>query len=145
MIENQHVTEIDGSADRVWDTLTDLQQYPKWNPVIHRVTGDLIIDADIHIFVGPTDRRWDVTVVRIDTGRELAWKFHERSPRLFRGVHTFRLEQLGAIRTRFVDHESFHGLLVPFRAAQLRRQITGMVSMGAALKQRVETSAADHR
>ena len=142
MIENRHVTEIDRPVHQVWDTLTDLQRYPGWNPVIHRVTGRLEVGEQLQIFVGPTDRRWEVTVVRVDPGRELAWTFHERSSHLFRGVHTFRLEPLVATRTRLVDHESFQGLLVPVRAAQLRRQIGGMESMGTALKQSVESGSA---
>jgi hypothetical protein len=139
MIENRHETEIDSPLDQVWNALTDLRHYPSWNPVIRRVAGQLRVGEDLQIFVGPTGHRWEVSVVSLIPQREVAWRFHERAPLLFRGVHTFRLESDRPTRTRLVDHESFQGVLVPLRAAQLRRQVSGMVAMGAALKQRVET------
>ena len=47
--------------------------------------------------------------------REYAWTFSEHHPWLYRGEHTFRLEAIDAHRTRYVDRETFHGLLVPLR------------------------------
>jgi hypothetical protein len=86
---------------------------------------------------------WDVEVVRVDPGREFAWTFSERHPWLYRGgEHIFRLEAIDADRTRYVDRETFNGLLVPVRKRRLGTKTkAGMVAMGAALKQRVETSS----
>ena len=33
--------EIDASAERVWDTLTNTADYPTWNLFIPRITGTL--------------------------------------------------------------------------------------------------------
>ena len=31
--------EIDASAERVWQLLTDLDRFPQWNPFIRSITG----------------------------------------------------------------------------------------------------------
>ena len=89
----------------------------------------------------PGLRDWNVEVVRVDPGREFAWTFTERHPWLYRGEHTFRVEPIDSHRTRYLDRETFHGLLVPSRQKQLGTKTkAGMVAMGEALKHRVETN-----
>jgi len=32
--------EIQATADRVWQVLTDFARYPEWNPFIRRISGE---------------------------------------------------------------------------------------------------------
>jgi hypothetical protein len=141
MIENRNDVEIEGTVEHVWDVLTDFPRYAEWNPVIQDVSGKLRPGEEMVISVGTPSgvRQWVVEVIRVDAGREYAWKFHELMPMIYRGKHTFRIERIDDRNARYLDRESFGGLLLPFRARQIRTRLkSGMVSMGEALKQRVE-------
>ncbi len=60
-------------------------------------------------------------------------------PFLFRGEHEFRIEPVDEQRVKFIDRESFEGLLVPLRAKYLETDVrTGMIDMAKALKERAE-------
>ena len=41
MIELTTEIEINGTVERVWEALTDFSLYPKWNPLIKKIEGDL--------------------------------------------------------------------------------------------------------
>jgi hypothetical protein len=76
----------------------------------------------------------------VEPNRELAWRFHVFLAFLFRGEHLFRIEPVSERSIRFVDRESFEGLLVPFRAKYLETDVkAAMIEMGEALKERAET------
>jgi len=142
MYEIRNEIEIDGSIEQVWDVLTDFGRFPEWNPVIHQVTGSLAVGQTVVISVtGPAgERPWSVEVAKVHPEREFAWKFYERTPLLYRGEHTFRLEPIDQQRTHYIDRETFRGLLVPLRKRHLGTKTkAGMVAMGEALKQRVES------
>jgi hypothetical protein len=141
MFEIRNEVEIEGTVEQVWEVLTGFAQYAEWNPVIQHVAGALSVGEHVVITVRTAsgERTWDCEVVRVDAGREFAWKFHERAPFLYRGEHTFRIEPIDHHTTRYVDRETFEGLLVPLRKHHLSTKLkAGMVAMGEALKQRVE-------
>jgi len=144
MYEIRNDIDIDGPADQVWEVLTDFDRYTQWNPVIRHVAGTLTVGTNIVISVAaPTGLLdWTCGVTRVEPGREFAWTFHEHHPLLYRGEHAFRIEPIGTHKTRYLDPETFNGLLVPRRKRHLSTNTkAGMDAMGAALKDRVETSA----
>jgi hypothetical protein len=79
------------------------------------------------------------TVVRVEPNREFAWLFRVILPFLFRGEHLFRIEPISEQSIKFIDRESFEGLLVPLRAKYLETDVkAAMIEMGKALKERAE-------
>ena len=146
MFENRHDTEIAGTVEQVWVVLSDLDRYAVWNPTIRRASGDLRVGGAVEFSVGEgaSQRAWTVTVSRVEPGREFAWTFHETLPVLFRGEHIFRVDPIDHQHTRYVDRETFAGLYVPLRRRTIATQYrAGMVAMGQALKQRVESLGTD--
>ena len=74
---------------------------------------------------------------------ELRWRATFLSARLFSGEHGFRLDATGAQRVRFVQDETFDGLLVPLYARlRLARTRTGFEQVNQALRERAEQQAA---
>ena len=75
--------------------------------------------------------------------RELRWRATFISRRLFSGEHGYRLDEVTPGRVRFVQDETFSGLLVPLYA-QLRLPATrlGFAQMNEALRARAESEAA---
>lgn len=131
---------IDAPADEIWQTLTDLDAYPSWNPYHVRVDGKLglgeKLDLEIHkpngdhVFISPH-------VMVIDPINTLTWGGGIRG--IFTGEHTFALEVQAPCQTKLVHKEVFNGIAVPF--ASLDTIEEGYQQMNQALKTYLETGA----
>jgi hypothetical protein len=136
-------TEIDIQATPtiVWQTLTDLDKWPEWNPFIHHAIGKAMVGdkVDITFRSNSKDMTLHCTVVKIEPNREMRWKYHVGLPALFQGEHSFVIEPLGEDQVRFIDREIFNGLLVPLQAQDIdTHSRRGFEAMDQALKARVE-------
>ena len=40
---------IQGSSADVWNVLTDFRSYPRWNPFIKEIRGDLIVGSKLEL------------------------------------------------------------------------------------------------
>jgi hypothetical protein len=108
--------EIQAPAERIWKLLTDFAGFPRWNPFIRRVKGDLRVGNRLEVRLQPSGTRGMIfrpMVLSVEPGRELRWLGHLLVPGLFDGEHRFTIEPLGADRVRFTQSERFTGLLVP--------------------------------
>jgi hypothetical protein len=135
--------EILALPEKVWQTLIRLDQYPEWNPFIHHAIGTARVGEKVDITVRstPKDLLLHCTVVKVEPGRELRWKYHVIASALFRGEHIFIIETTGGDSVRFVDREIFNGLLVPLQARDIdTNSRRGFEEMDKALKLRAEQS-----
>jgi hypothetical protein len=130
--------EINASAERVWQVLTDFAAYPQWNPFIRRVEGEARTGARLRVFVQPAGGKgmsFRPTVLVMDPSRELRWLGRLWVPGLFSGEHSFTIEPLSEYRVRFIQRERFEGALVPLLAKMLDRGTrSGFEAMNRALK-----------
>lgn len=135
--------EIQASADRVWQILTDFANFPKWNPFIRRASGEPRIGAGLEVFLQPSGAKgmtFRPEVLKAEPNRELRWLGHLLVPGLFDGEHIFTIEPLGLNHVRFVQRETFTGLLVPlFARGLLTETLRGFEEMNHALKIQAET------
>jgi len=128
--------------------LTDFGAYPEWNPHIRRIVGTAKQGARLVIHSQPPDGRGVVMRPRVTTWappHELRWRATFLNKRLFSGEHGFKLEPTAANRVRFVQDETFSGLLVPlYSRLRLPHTRRGFDEVNAALRDRAEngTSAA---
>ena len=135
--------EIQASPEKVWQILANLGQWAEWNPFIHHAIGKAQVGeaVDITVRSGSKDMTLHCTVIKVEPNRELCWKYHVILPGLFRGEHSFTVEPMGANRVRFVDRETFNGLLVPLQAKDIdTNSKRGFEEMDKALKARAERS-----
>lgn len=134
--------EIQASAERVWQILTDFANFPKWNPFIRRVSGEPRKGARLEVFLQPSGARgmtFRPEVIKAEPNRELRWLGHLLVPGLLDGEHIFTIEPLGANRVRFAQREIFTGLLVPLFARWLHIEtLRGFEEMNRALKIQAE-------
>ena len=134
--------EIDASAQRVWDILTDFASYPQWNPFIRRIRGDLEVGKRLEVRLEPPDSRGITmrpTVLRAEPNRLMRWVGHLFFPGIFDGEHTLAIHLLEGDRVRFVQHEAFKGVLVRLLARSLdKNTLRGFEEMNEALKERAE-------
>ena len=133
--------EIAASPERVWDILADFAAYPRWNPFIRHISGELEVGERLEVRLEPPDSRGMTlrpTVLSAEPNRQLQWLGHLLVPGLFDGEHTLATEPLDENRVRFVQHEVFKGVLVPLVARSLANTLRGFEEMNRALKEQAE-------
>jgi hypothetical protein len=136
--------DIEAPAERVWDALTNIAEYPTWNPFMPHLAGTLAPGERLEVRLEPPGgaaMTFHPTVLAVEPGRELRWVGHLLVLGLFDGEHQFEIHLLGPGRVRFVQQERFTGVLVPLFARNLDdHTLRGFNTMNAALKARVEAA-----
>ena len=133
--------EIAASPERVWDILADFAAYPRWNPFIRYISGELEVGERLEVRLEPPDSRGITLRPRVlstEPNRQLRWLGHLLVPGLFDGEHTLATEPLDENRVRFVQHEVFKGVLIPLVARSLGNTLRGFEEMNGALKEQAE-------
>ena len=137
--------EIQATAERVWQLLTDFPSFPQWNPFIRKATGNIQVGERLEVNVQPSGASgmtFRPTVLKAEPNRELRWLGHLLISGIFDGEHSFAIEPLGENRVRFTQREVFTGLLVPLFARGLDTDTRrGFEEMNRALKARAEQVA----
>jgi len=145
MKELRSEIEIEASAERVWQLLTDFAHFPQWNPFIRRASGNVKLGQRLEVNIQPSGANamtFRPTVLKAEPNRELRWIGHLLIPGLFDGEHIFTIEPLGTNRVRFIQREIFTGLLVPLFAKGLDADTQrGFGEMNQALKVQAEQAA----
>jgi len=141
MRELRSQIEIDAPPERVWSVLTHFDGYPDWNPFIRSLAGRCEVGAKLAVRIEPPGARpmtFKPTIRAAAPARELRWLGRLFVPGLFDGEHRLEIEPLEKGRSRFVQSESFSGLLVPLFSRTLAATQRGFEQMNVALKRRVE-------
>src|SRR5437870_6101712 len=128
--------DIDAPAERVPDALTNITDYPAWNPFIPRLAGTLAPGERLEVRIEPPGgaaMTFRPTVLAVEPGRELRWLGRLLVPGLFDGEHQFEIHRLAPGRVRFVQQERFTGVLVPLFARNLdNHTLAGFNAMNVA-------------
>lgn len=138
------VTEvkIDATPEVVWDVLTDLDSYEKWNPHIREGSGTPEVGRTLELLMDVSEERQVTmrpTVTAASPGRAFEWLGHLGVRGVFDGRHRFELEPLNG-GTRMIHSEEFTGILVPVLSRMLDdKTLEGFQAMNAAIKERVES------
>jgi hypothetical protein len=135
-------TEIAAPADRVWDVLTDLKAYDRWNPELTDVSGRAAAGERLTLRLharGGVDTV-HVTLRAADPGRELRWtgKYNDIGG-LADSEQRFTIEAAGPGRVRFTQEQTFRGIAVPFIHGTLAGSCAHFANMNAALRKRAES------
>ena len=112
--------QIDAPAKNVRDVLLNFSDYPRWNPFIVKVDGDVAQGNTVRVTVKPVgkDPLSGDTLVTSLTETRLAWTGSLAFPGLFTGKHEFIVEDLGANKTMFYQNEKMSGIVVLFSPLQ---------------------------
>jgi len=135
--------EIEASAERVWNLLTDFAHFPEWNPFIRQVKGSASTGNRLTVTIQPPGGKsmtFKPHVLDAEPNRQLRWIGRVLIRGFFDGEHSFGIEPLGENRVRFTHRERFSGLFVPFFSTGRSQQ--GFEEMNKALKTRAEQATA---
>ena len=135
---------VNASAEQVWNVLTDLENYPEWNPFITRASGEVRVGGGLDIYMEPPGGKamgFKTRLMTVESNRELRWVGVFLHKTLFTGQHFFLIEPQGTGHVTFVHGELFGGIMVPFMGGALRKVAQGFGDMNQALKARVEAAS----
>lgn len=128
---------IDAPPEKVWKVFEETASYPDWNPFIQKVEGDYLVDEQITIHlktVGGSEMSFEPVI--LEKGEDhLTWRGRLLMPGIFTGEHSFKVEATGENKTRFIQRESFSGILVPI--FDFEDTENSLHAMNTALKNRV--------
>lgn len=133
--------EINAPVELVWQHLTDFASYPDWNPFIVWAEGELKEGSIVTFRVTDIPIKITAPITTLIPNEALIWEANMPFPGLM-PRYSRRLEKLSETRTRFINHETFSGRLMPIVGSILTRQVDGVyMACCEALKARVEASA----
>jgi hypothetical protein len=136
--------EIEATPECVWDVLTDLSEYHKWNPFILAGSGQVEVGDRIEVRIAPpegSEMTFRPVVTEATRPMALEWLGTLGVRGLFDGRHRFELQPVVA-GTRLIHSEEFTGVLAPVVAKLLHEKTKlGFEAMNAAMKNRVEAKA----
>lgn len=136
---------MEASPAQVWEVLSDFGSYPRWNPFITRIQGELRVGERLTTAMrlpGGREMVFHPRVLAATKERELRWLGKLFVGGVFDGEHHFWIDPLGDDAVVFHQDESFRGVLVPFTASLLERTARGFGLMNRALEAEVEARAA---
>src|SRR6476646_635533 len=122
--------EIEGTAQQVWDTLTDFESYSQWNSGFVKAAGRAKVGETLRItFSQKPGKTMDMhpTVLVADPGRELRWLGRLLMPAIFDGEHRFEIHETEPRQVTFVQAERFSGVLVPFLGGMIEGSTLSML------------------
>ena len=137
--------DINASASKTWDVLTDFKKFPQWNPFIRQIDGNPHVGTKLKIYLhtsGGKNRTYQPTITKVESNRELRWYGKSFIPGFFNGERIFIMDSLETNRVHFVHKEIFTGILVNIIGNSLDKDMyQSFTKMNKALKQRVEQTA----
>lgn len=129
---------IDVPADVVWQALTQLNRYRRWNPFITAAVGNLSVGERLDLTIQPPGARamsFRPWVTEVEEHRYIEWLGRLGMPGVFDGRHSFTLTPIATGRTLLQQSETFSGALIPFSGSILTRTRAGFNAMNGALAQ----------
>jgi hypothetical protein len=111
--------EIDASPEYVWGMLIDFNKYPRWNPLIHSISGNIKPGARVEAQIGLYDfaaMTVPMKVIEVSPNRALRLRQKFLLPALFDIEYVFTIEPISPNQVRLIQQEIFSGLLAPFLA-----------------------------
>lgn len=138
-------TEITIQATKadVWTVLTDFRSYPRWNPFIQEIKGDLKVGSKLELkIVTPQKkiRKYNPVVTVVSPNNELRWQGKAFMPGILDGERIFRISNEAETLVRFEHKEIFGGLGALIGGKFLVKDIFESESnMNRALKLEVES------
>ncbi len=133
---------IQATPQRIWNTLTDFEAYPQWNPFIRSVKGPVASGKVIQVELqqpGSGIMTMKPTVLVLEEPRVFRWIGHLLFRGLFDGEHSFQVRDNGDGSCTFIQSERFGGILVPLFSRMLdTKTLQGFSLMNDALKTQCE-------
>lgn len=133
---------INSTPKKVWNILSDFDNYKNWNPFVKSIEGQVEEGKKFKITIQQPNSKpmtFSQKCLKFEKNKELRWLGHLLIPGIFDGEHIFELMQTKDGNTVFIQREKFMGILVPLFWKKLNKDTrNGFELMNHELKMRVE-------
>lgn len=142
MFKNEIETsiKISATANKIWQELTNFNEYKNWNPSIIDISGELGKNKTLKIVVKIDEKTmiFKPTVLECEENKELRWLGKIFLGGIFDGEHYFLIKENSDETCTFIQGEKFSGVLIPFFGKTISKTKKGFEAMNEELKKRVE-------
>ena len=130
--------QILATPQRVWEVLTDFNEYKTWNPFITSVEGDFKVGNNVSINAG--GMKFKPVVLEYKENEEIRWLGKFLFKGLFDGEHSFVIIDNEDGTSMFEHNEVFNGILVGLFSNKLDTETKqGFIEMNNELKRIAES------
>ncbi len=137
MLAFEAETVINAPAEKIWSVLTDVQNFPEWEPNVTKVEGRAALGEKITVHTKFSERAFPVTVSEFVPEKRMVWS-SGMPLGLFKGARTFTLTPVdGGIKVK--TREEFSGLLLPLFRGQIGDLQPTFDAFAGALKVKAES------
>ncbi len=133
---------IKASPKEVWEVLINFKDYPKWNPFIQFIEGDLALGNQLKVKIIPPESKGMIfkpIIIELEESKRLQWLGYFLFKGVFDGTHKFELKDNENGTSTLIHSEVFKGILVPFFGKKFEKNIEqGFRLMNDRLKKIIE-------
>ncbi len=132
---------IKASKERIWNILTDLENYKNWNPFMINSKGEIKEGSRITNTMknGDKNMTFKPVILKVDENNYFEWLGSLWFKGLFDGRHYFKLENIGENQSKLIHGEHFSGILSKMILKKIGRETEhNFQRMNVALKELVE-------
>lgn len=128
---------INADVQSVWKVFTNFSEYPKWNPFIKSIQGEIKVGERFQAHIGTM--KFKPTTKAFVQEQEFTWLGRLFLPGIFDGRHSFLFQSNPDGSTTLIHKEDFNGILVRFMKKKLDTEIkAAFEAMNEKLKEIVE-------
>ena len=137
--------EIAAPPTKVWNILTDFDNWKNWNPIINQASGTASLGSELSMTMrgedGKDGPKYMPIVTNFEDPKFFRWRAKMMAGFIFTNDKVFELEETGA-GTRLIHKELFSGMMVPMMWSKFDEGVPPMLkSMNDALKRKAEKSS----
>jgi hypothetical protein len=110
---------INAPAERIWDILVDVANWPSWNTTVDKVDGEAALGRKVSVYarISP-GRAFPLTVTEFAPPHRMVWRGGAPFG-TFVGTRTYELIPMDDERVRFEITESFTGFMSRFMLSSI--------------------------
>jgi hypothetical protein len=134
---------INASKEKVWNILTDFENYKSWNPFIVNSAGNAVAGSKLANTMKLDDKTqtFRPKVLKVDENKYFDWLGHLFFKGIFDGHHYFKIEELSDNQIKLVQGENFSGILSGMILKSIgEKTMANFVKMNNALKELAEAN-----
>lgn len=133
---------IESSSEKVYEILTNLSAYEKWNPFIVQSEGEALTGKTIKNTMKNGDKKivFKPKVLKAEKGVAFEWLGSLWFKGLFDGHHYFHIQKISDNKVNLIHGEKFSGILSGMIMKKIGNQTReNFIKMNRALKTAAET------
>ena len=134
---------ISASKEKVWTILTAFEDYPKWNPFIISIEGELSVGSRLENTMMNDGKKFvfKPVVLSVVPNRSFEWLGSLFVKGIFDGHHYFEIVAINSSQVKLIHGENFNGILSSFILKRIGEQTKkNFILMNQAIKKLAEVN-----